>query len=64
LEVPSSQTYTTFNSNFVLSLRKIINNLGTLSLKALALSEAYDNYSQCMAKFGKIQKNYEQLCLS
>jgi len=32
-------------SQFTTSLKKIINNLGNLSLKALALSEAYDLYS-------------------
>lgn len=63
LDQPAIPAFGTRISTFVSALRKVIGNLGSLAMKALALSEAYEGYSQSLGKFSKIHKAYEQLSL-
>lgn len=64
IQIISTVIHKDIINKFVVSLRKVINNLGTLSQRALCLAEAYDNYSQKMGRFGNIQKTYETILLS
>lgn len=64
LDQPSTPAHAATITSFIAALRKVINNLGTLSLKALTLGEAYEAYHLSFGKFSKVHKAYEQLCLS
>jgi hypothetical protein len=64
LDQPATEAHATRISSFMATLRKVIGSLGTLSLKALALSEAYEGYSQCLGRFSCIHKAYERLSLT
>lgn len=64
LDQPANPAHATKINSFVAALRKVIGNLGSLSLKALAMSDAYNAYSQSLGNFSRIHKSYEQLCLT